>query len=134
AEGTFGWDVLPGFYIVAASHPGCTNTHHRRVATTKVLTVPPPVFNLKLVLGCPKLTRARTATTLKLTRMPGRQLLLTARVQRRRGHGRASLGGTIVFTRGRRFLGRVPVDPRRSTATLTVTGSGGRNQRIRARY
>ena len=133
-EGHFGWDVLPGFYRVTASHAGCAGVRHQREVVTKILTVPPPVFDLRLVLRCPKLTRSQTATNLKIAPMPDNQLLLIAKVTGVPARARHPFAGTIVFTHGRRILGRVPVDPRRSTAVLTVTGSGARNHGIRARY
>ncbi len=134
AEGNFGWDVLPGFYRVTASHSGCTAAGGRRTVTTKVLAVPPPVFNLRLVLRCSNLRRAPTRVSLLVNPMAGKQLLLIARVLRSHGRGRHRVGGLIVFTHGRRVLGRVPVDSRRSSAVLTVAGSGARNHGIRARY
>ena len=56
--GRFGWDVLAGFYTVTASKPGCINPATPTVASvsTGVLTVPPPVTDLKLVLNCDPLT------------------------------------------------------------------------------
>ena len=41
-RGHFGWDVVPGFSRVEATHRGCTDLHGRRVAATQVLAVPPP--------------------------------------------------------------------------------------------
>ena len=46
ADGTFGWDVVAGFYEVEATAPGCAP------AKTAVLTVPPPVTGLVLTLDC----------------------------------------------------------------------------------
>lgn len=45
-NGEFAWDTAPGFYRVKASEAGCGT------ASTATLTVPPPVFGLKLVLHC----------------------------------------------------------------------------------
>jgi Ca2+-binding RTX toxin-like protein len=54
-DGTFGWDVLTGYYQVQASKPGCTSpsdpTQHS--VTSVVLAVPPPVTDLRLTLSCP---------------------------------------------------------------------------------
>ncbi|MGK2937207.1 MAG: nidogen-like domain-containing protein [Solirubrobacteraceae bacterium] len=47
AAGRFGWDVVAGFYQVTASKPGCAST------SSAVLTIPPPVTDLRLVLDCP---------------------------------------------------------------------------------
>ncbi|HEY8646916.1 MAG TPA: carboxypeptidase-like regulatory domain-containing protein, partial [Gaiellaceae bacterium] len=46
ADGTFGWDVVAGFYKVEATAPGCAP------AQTGLLTVPPPVTGLVLKLDC----------------------------------------------------------------------------------
>lgn len=52
--GHFGWDTVPGFYIVRAAKPGCTDTVHtdRPYTQTRVLPVPPPVMDLDLRLDC----------------------------------------------------------------------------------
>jgi hypothetical protein len=129
--GSFGWDVLPGFYRVAAQHKGCTAGHgHGRVTQTKVLTVPPAAINLNLTLRCPHLHRTPTRVSLSVKRVRrGRlgptQITLTARVHVRRG--RHPLG-LVAFRAGRRVLALVPVDPRRAKATLTI------NARHVARY
>lgn len=47
ADGSFGWDVIAGYYRVRAAASGC-NT-----AETAVLAIPPPVTNLALSLTCP---------------------------------------------------------------------------------
>jgi hypothetical protein len=111
--GSFGWDVLPGYYRVTATHPGCTAPIGKR-AVTHVLTVPPPALNLRVVLRCPQLKRAGTHTTLRVKRIPMREITLTAHV---RGH---HPGGEVKFLVGRHVLAVVPVDPRRGTATLTI--------------
>ncbi|MBZ5734844.1 carboxypeptidase regulatory-like domain-containing protein [Nocardioides sp. TRM66260-LWL] len=46
ADGAFGWDVLPGFYRLTASHAGCASL------TTDALAVPPARFDLVLPLVC----------------------------------------------------------------------------------
>jgi hypothetical protein len=116
ALGAFGWDVLPGYYRVAASHPGCSSATGRSALTT-VLRVPPPALNLRLVLTCPHLRRAGTHTTLRVSRGGKGQLVLLARVRGR--HPR----GVVSFLLGRRLLAVVPVDPRNGQATLTVAGT-----------
>jgi len=52
AGGLFGWDVVPGFYKVRAEKAGCTGLDGRGFAETGVLTIPPPVTDLELVLTC----------------------------------------------------------------------------------
>lgn len=53
--GHFGWDVISGYYRVRASNPGCTDPKRRsrKFVLTKVLPVPPPVFDLDIRLRCP---------------------------------------------------------------------------------
>jgi hypothetical protein len=46
ADGTFGWDVVPGYYEVQASRAGCSS------ATSAVYQVPPPALGIQLVLTC----------------------------------------------------------------------------------
>jgi hypothetical protein len=52
AEGHFGWDVMPGFYMVRAQKDGCTARDGSAYVETAVLPVPPPVFDLDLRLVC----------------------------------------------------------------------------------
>jgi hypothetical protein len=46
ADGTFGWDTVPGYYEVQATKAGCGT------ATTAAFQVPPPNANLQVVLHC----------------------------------------------------------------------------------
>ena len=46
ADGSFGWDTVPGFYEVEASKPGCGST------TSPPFQAPPPMTSLQLVLHC----------------------------------------------------------------------------------
>jgi DNA-binding beta-propeller fold protein YncE len=123
--GAFGWDVLPGYYRVAASHPGC-KAAKGKTALTSVLRVPPPALGLRLVLACPHLRRAITHTTLRVSRHGKRQLVLLARVRGRHP------AGIVSFLLGRRLLGVVPVDPRDGRAALTLRGT--RTKGYVARY
>jgi hypothetical protein len=126
--GQFGWDVLPGFYAVTATHSGCRGPHGA-AATTPLLTVPPPVTDLRLALSCPHLRRARTSLTARALLRPRGGGALVARVHtRRRGPA-----GMITFTSGRRVLGRAVLDPRTATASL-ATGLTTRPARLTASY
>jgi DNA-binding beta-propeller fold protein YncE len=125
ALGAFGWDVLPGYYRVAASHPGCKAAKGKS-ALSSVLRVPPPALGLRLVLACPHLRRAVTHTTLRVSRHGKRQLVLLARVRGRHP------AGVVSFLLGRRSLAVVPVDPRSGRATLTLRGT--RTKGYVARY
>ena len=52
--GVFGWDVISGYYTVRAEKSGCVaaDDHSQPYAQTDVLTIPPPVTDLRLVLYC----------------------------------------------------------------------------------
>lgn len=54
ARGLFGWDVLAGYYQVRATKSGCHDPSQpaNDFVQTGVLTIPPPVTGLKLVLDC----------------------------------------------------------------------------------
>jgi hypothetical protein len=52
ADGRFGWDVIPGYYIVRAERAGCVATDGSATAQTAVLAVPPPQLDLSLTLDC----------------------------------------------------------------------------------
>ena len=123
--GAFGWDVLPGYYRVAASHRGCKPAKGK-TALSSVLRIPPPALGVRLVLVCPHLRRAVTHTTLRVSRHGKRQLVLLARVRGRHP------AGVVSFLLGRRLLGVVPVDPRSGRATLTLRGT--RTKGYVARY
>jgi hypothetical protein len=53
-DGSFGWDVIAGYYEVHATKSGCASTDDPAVdfASSGVLTIPPPVTNLVLTLDC----------------------------------------------------------------------------------
>jgi hypothetical protein len=54
ADGSFGWDVVPGYYQIRAARAGCTSPTDptQPYVETAVLTVPPPADNLVLTLAC----------------------------------------------------------------------------------
>ncbi len=54
-SGSFGWDVLPGYYKVRAEAAGCyaPGNPSQAYVETGALPVPPPVFNLDLRMECP---------------------------------------------------------------------------------
>ncbi len=135
--GRFGWDVIPGFYRVQASHPGCHAAHHpgQRVASTPVSAIPPEVTNLMLVLDCPHLRRA--STRIQLAYGPLARTLFATVL----GRGSRLPVGTITFRRAGRTLATVPLDRAHAMAiagpvgTVAVTYSGdGRYAPSRARY
>jgi hypothetical protein len=57
-EGRFGWDVIPGFYIVRATNGLC-------FAESEVLSIPPEVTELPVVLDCSSLCGNGPRTTCK---------------------------------------------------------------------
>jgi PKD repeat protein len=56
-SGSFGWDVVAGYYLVRAEKPGChaPGNPARPDVETGVLTIPPAVTDLHLSLACPTL-------------------------------------------------------------------------------
>ncbi len=52
SSGHFGWDVVAGFYRVEASKPGCLAVDGTDTVRSKILTIPPAVTGLELVLVC----------------------------------------------------------------------------------
>lgn len=54
-NGQFGWDVVAGFYKVRVEKPGCVSPtdSSQTFVESGVLTIPPPVTDLELVLYCP---------------------------------------------------------------------------------
>jgi protocatechuate 3,4-dioxygenase beta subunit len=54
ASGRFGWDVVSGFYKVKVEKPGCflPGDPTQAYVESAVLTIPPPVTGLELVLQC----------------------------------------------------------------------------------
>jgi multiple sugar transport system substrate-binding protein len=54
-SGQFGWDVVAGFYKVRAEKAGCYSPSDplQLFVESAVLTIPPPVTGLELILECP---------------------------------------------------------------------------------
>ncbi len=123
ALGQFGWDVLPGFYRVVASHPGCGPAKR-----TRLLPVPPAVLDLRLVLGC-RPRRARTRIGVSAHRRGAAMVTLTARVRSAR---RGRLLGFVSFRVGARAVAQATVSPR-GVAVVTVRISSG-SARVLAVY
>jgi hypothetical protein len=98
ASGHFGWDVIPGYYKVQASKPGCTVPKSKQgFAETRVLRIPPPVLNLDLRLDCPFKPR------LVLGRLPGGASTLTPRgaiAYRLVNQSPFAVRGTVTLRRG----------------------------------
>jgi PKD repeat protein len=60
ANGEFGWDVVAGFYKVRAEKAGCFSPTDptQTFVESAVLTIPPPVTDLELILKCSVLPSA----------------------------------------------------------------------------
>ncbi len=65
--GHFGWDVMPGYYRVRASYPGCVSPTDPSLtySETHVMVVPPPVTDLDIRLDCGTLGDAPAALRLE---------------------------------------------------------------------
>jgi hypothetical protein len=115
AEGHFGWDVLAGYYKVAAAKSGCTPAP----AETGVLSVPPPATNLELELACasaPSLSADEvSASSSAPTTSFGEAVTFTAEVSKG-----ASPTGTVTFYDGEKAIGEGPVALIHEKASLTV--------------
>jgi len=63
ANGEFGWDVVAGFYKVRAEKAGCFSPTDpaQTFVESAVLTIPPPVTNLELILKCSSLPPSASA-------------------------------------------------------------------------
>jgi hypothetical protein len=134
ALGSFGWDVVPGFYRVTARRPGCTARGARSVARTLTFPVPPEMTDLTLLLDCPHVRREPSRVALRVIRDPRiRTVLLYAHVGGAKRGARRHPEGIVRFTQGTRLLGSTPVDVRTGDATLPVTEGRGHNS-YRVRY
>jgi hypothetical protein len=56
ADGSFGWDVLTGYYEIRAKKPGCSDpaSPGNDYVVSQPVEIPPAVSGLKLVLSCPQ--------------------------------------------------------------------------------
>jgi hypothetical protein len=126
--GVFGWNTIPGYYRVEASHAGCTAGGSGRKAEktleTRVYKVPPPVDNIVMKLKCKDLKRAKTHVRLKFKTSKG-TTTVTATVI-----GKSPQGG-VTFS-GARISGvSIPVGARTRQATFVLTTE---HQQIKAHY
>ena len=134
ALGHFGWDVLAGLYRVQASHPGCSAARGSGVVQTRALPVPPPVTNLRLLLRCPHLRRARTRVTVRARNVPVGRLALFSHVTIAGRHGGGRPQGLVAFYSGHRRLAEVPLDATTATASVTIAKRSASSGPITARY
>lgn len=131
AAGHFGWDVIAGFYIVRAEATGCVSPADpsQSFVETGVLTIPPPVTNLLLVLDCnnPPTANAGPDQTLEATSPAGAIVSLD-------GTNSSDPGDALTFfwsAPGIAFDDPTSTTPTATfplgitTVTLTVTDQGG---------
>lgn len=123
--GRFGWDVIPGYYRVAATRHGCTAG---RRARTRRLRIPPPVTHLVLRLRCAHLQpRARTRTRATLAEGPFGSLRLRATVRLRSGRRipHRKLVGAVRFKSGKRIVTSLAPDARSGQVTTLLSSRRG---------
>jgi hypothetical protein len=70
ADGSFGWDVLTGYYEIRAQKAGCADPNNagNDYVVSPAMEIPPAVSGLKLVLSCPQ-----AATQVSHVSSPGGQ-------------------------------------------------------------
>ncbi|HEU4410430.1 MAG TPA: nidogen-like domain-containing protein [Polyangiaceae bacterium] len=71
AQGHYGWDVIAGYYIVRAQKEGCLALDGGPFVESHVLTIPPPVTDLDLVLDCPDADLTPPTVEVSLPTPPG---------------------------------------------------------------
>jgi hypothetical protein len=122
AEGHFGWDVLAGYYKVAASDgaAGCDTQE------SGVLTIPPPVEDLSLTLECAKEPTLDTAAVELSSSAPtsdyGSPVTFTATVSRVGAGGTPS--GSVAFYDGTTRIGEGILLHGRAALTLSTLAVG----------
>jgi hypothetical protein len=126
--GVFGWNTIPGYYRVEASHAGCTaggsGRKAKKTLETRVYKVPPPVDNIVMKLKCKSLKRAKTHVRLKFKTTKG-TTTVTATVT-----GKSPQGGVTFSGSGISGVS-IPVGARTHQATFVLTKA---HQQIKAHY
>jgi hypothetical protein len=126
ASGHFGWDVIPGFYTVRAEKKGCKAPGGAGAfAETKVLEIPPPVFDLDIRLDCPykpKLALGPLPRGTFLVTRSGRTSYLVTNLSP------FKINGTVTLKRGRAKagIGRFKLGANRSGAVKVKLARGAR--------
>jgi hypothetical protein len=126
--GVFGWNTIPGYYRVQASHPGCTaggsGRKAKKTIETRIYKVPPPVDNIVIKLKCKGLKRSKTHVRLKLKTTRG-TTTATATVI-----GKSPQGGVTFSGAGVSGVS-IPVGARTHQATFVLTKA---HQQIKVHY
>jgi hypothetical protein len=117
ALGIFGWNTIPGYYRVQASHAGCTaggsGRKAKKTIETRIYKVPPPVDNIVIKLKCKGLKRSKTHVHLKFKTTKG-TTTVTATVT-----GKSPQGGLAFSGPGVKGVS-LPVGSRTHPATLVL--------------
>ena len=130
--GTFGWDVLPGYYRITAKREGCRAPRGGRVARSAVHQVPPAVENIVLTLRCANIRRRPVRIRLSLAREKYGTFVL--RVRLTSSGARLPFLGTITLKLGSRTLASLVPSPGTGTAILDADGLRRGRNTISATY
>ncbi|MGN6189829.1 MAG: nidogen-like domain-containing protein [Conexibacter sp.] len=108
ADGTFGWDVVAGYYRVDATKDGCVSAADRAnpVASTDALQIPPPATDLVIRMYCGEAPRGGTtpppppprATAASVEQAVAASLAGQLRGLLRQIAAKLSIAGTRAFT------------------------------------
>jgi hypothetical protein len=122
ADGSFGWDVLTGYYEIRAEKPGCSDPANpgNDYVVSQPMEIPPAVSGLKLVLSCPQ-----AATKIPNVSSPGGQagqpVQVGATLQGAGGAPLASRTLTFSLPGAESCTGRTDA----ASCSLTPRGSAG---------
>jgi hypothetical protein len=126
--GVFGWNTIPGYYRVQASHSGCTaggsGRKAKKTLETRVYKVPPPVDNILIKLKCKGLKRAKTHVRLKFKTSKGTTTVTVTVI------GKSPQGGVTFSGSGISGVA-LPVGARTHQATFVLATA---HQQIKAHY
>jgi putative cell wall-binding protein len=119
ADGKYAWDVLPGFYRVVASAPGCTTV------TSEHFAIPPEVTDLTLTLNC--------ASASKVRRFAGLDRIGTAVLVSQDSFA-GDLGQAVVLARADDFADALASGPLATArrGPLLLTATSGLDSRVRS--
>jgi hypothetical protein len=127
ALGGYGWDVVPGYYEIAAEHTGCKSMHASS-AVSPLLPVPPAQTGVNLELTCPGLHQSPIAMTVILAHGKGHfsQYDLEAKLV---GSSASKPQGVVTFYEKGKEVGSVLVTPSSGDAILTL-GSAPKDMKV----
>ena len=133
ALGAFGWDTVPGFYRITASHAGCAAPQGKgKRASTPVLGVPPSRSGLVLKLRCPRLRRVATRLTIRTVPGAGGGLVVRAKLDAPHATAATRVGSISVLARGH-VLAVAALNPKTGLAVLDLP-AGHRARALTVRF